>query len=182
MDGRIRSRLRRRDDVRADLPSACLWAPVADRRAPASHRAHPRQRHERLVGDSRRCRGLRQEGSTSVASSLVASAREPFERRSCLTGYNEDRSPDPKADATIHLGQEGHMFVTPRASAATAAATLIAILAVASPALGQERAFRSTPAAATVSASDDAGRLFEEGKLKDARAAYVRATNDARAN
>ena len=74
------------------------------------------------------------------------------------------------------------MFVTPRASAATAAATLIAILAVASPALGQERAFRSTPAAATVSASDDAGRLFEEGKLKDARAAYLRATNEARAN
>jgi len=72
------------------------------------------------------------------------------------------------------------MFATLRAPAASAAAALITALAAVSPALGQTQAFSATPTPSVTRASDDAGRLFEEGRLKEARAAYARAARDAR--
>ena len=65
-------------------------------------------------------------------------------------------------------------------AARRSAVTLIAALAAASSATAQTRAFASTPVAAT-RAVDDASKLFEEGRLKDAKKAYERAASDARA-
>jgi hypothetical protein len=65
----------------------------------------------------------------------------------------------------------------------TAAAVITTLAAASSPVLAQARAFKSTPAPAITRVTnpiDDARRLFEEGRWKEARSAYERATRDAR--